>query len=278
MERHLVHTPLGHVHLRARRDRDGIPVVLLHQSPSSSRMWLPVMAALADDVPTLAPDLLGYGESDPAPAGLGLESHAAAVHEAIAHVVRTPYLLVGHHTGAVVAAAIAEHAPADVAALLLSGYPLYPDVEAKRDRLEPVLRELVVGSEGAELLPVWRHVTGPLEPPADPDTALTIMTDRLRAGRRWFTGYEQLLATDLHELLHRAVASDPSRPTGVLIGDRDPLRHVADEVARVCGCSVTTISGTSWVSYEHPGHLRGPILELHARAGARTPTTAEAGG
>ena len=45
----------------------GPPVILLHCSSSHSGQWKPLMAALEDRFRLLAPDLHGYGRSDPLP-------------------------------------------------------------------------------------------------------------------------------------------------------------------------------------------------------------------
>src|SRR5262249_58684924 len=47
----------------------GSPVLLLHGSASTSAMWLPVIDALKARFRLLAPDLIGYGRTDPWPAG-----------------------------------------------------------------------------------------------------------------------------------------------------------------------------------------------------------------
>lgn len=241
-------------------------MVLIHQSPSSSRMWLDVMATLQGDVATCAIDLLGYGDSDPPERQLDLAEHAAVLLDALRQAVGDSMVLVGHHTGAVMAAQIAGDAPDEVVGLMLSGYPLYPDWGTKLDRLAPVLQPAIIGVDGDELLPIWRYVTGPLERPADTETALTIMADRLRAGRRWFTGYLQLLGADLDAVLTRTIDAAPRRPIAVVTADQDPLRGYASEVAARCGVDPVEISGTSWVSYEHPERFRAPILELVDRA------------
>jgi hypothetical protein len=75
----------------------------------------------------------------------------------------------------------------------------------------------------------------------------------------------QLLGADLPAILERAATSAPGRPTSVLTADRDPLRGYADAVAARFGVEPVTIAGTSWVSYEHPERMAGPIAELLAR-------------
>ena len=192
-------------------------------------MWVPVMELLAPDIRTCAVDLLGYGESDPPSKQLTLAEHAVLLMSAVEAVTEGPLVVVGHHTGAVVAAEIAGSRPDLVKGLMLSGYPLYPDWRTKLARLGPVLHPADISRNGAELIDIWAYVTRPLEDEADSGVGLTIMTDRLRAGREWFTAYVQLLGADLDQILDSAAAV-PGRATTILTADRDPLRSYADAV------------------------------------------------
>jgi pimeloyl-ACP methyl ester carboxylesterase len=46
---------------------EGTPVLLLHGSASSSSMWTPVINALKPRFRLIAPDLIGYGRTEPWP-------------------------------------------------------------------------------------------------------------------------------------------------------------------------------------------------------------------
>lgn len=46
---------------------DGIPLLLVHGNVSSSRFYAELMARLPDGIRAIAPDLRGYGDSEPAP-------------------------------------------------------------------------------------------------------------------------------------------------------------------------------------------------------------------
>jgi pimeloyl-ACP methyl ester carboxylesterase len=47
----------------------GAPVLLLHSSASSGAMWAPIIKALKPRFRLIAPDLIGYGRTDPWPSG-----------------------------------------------------------------------------------------------------------------------------------------------------------------------------------------------------------------
>ena len=47
----------------------GTPVLLLHSSASTNAMWAPIIDVLKARFRVIAPDLIGYGRTDPWPAG-----------------------------------------------------------------------------------------------------------------------------------------------------------------------------------------------------------------
>lgn len=122
----------------------GSPIVLVHGSPGMARNWEPVARRLADRYRVLAPNLPGYGGSDPRPAGEPSTAQAAAVVEAVIREAGAPVLVAGHSYGGNVALAIALRGEVPVAGLVL---------------LEPVLVRVLpaVGrqAEYAELKPVF---------------------------------------------------------------------------------------------------------------------------
>jgi pimeloyl-ACP methyl ester carboxylesterase len=82
-------------------------IVLLHGVGLDHHMWEPLIAELGDDFEVVTPDLLGHGEAEAAPDGVGLADLAAAV----APAVEPGSHLVGFSLGALVAQHIALHQP-----------------------------------------------------------------------------------------------------------------------------------------------------------------------
>jgi len=120
----------GQVHYR-RTGGDtafGKPVlVLLHQNPSSSLEYVPLMQALAADRDVVAFDTPGYGMSDAPDAPLSAAGYAACLIEAIEALGLAGALgcdVYGYHTGTVLAAEMAIGRPDLVRRLMLSGIPM----------------------------------------------------------------------------------------------------------------------------------------------------------
>ena len=133
----------------------GVPLVMLHASPGSSRQLVDLASLLAVDRRVLAPDTAGNGDSDPldmpTPAIGDLAAHALA---ALDKLIDGPFDLYGSHTGASIAMEIALAAPARVRRLVIDGMGLYA-ADEQSDVLRQYAREIVPDLEGTHLMKVW---------------------------------------------------------------------------------------------------------------------------
>jgi pimeloyl-ACP methyl ester carboxylesterase len=114
-------TAHGQVHVRI--DGDGPALLLIHWTPLSGRMYEGVASRFPDRT-VIAPDLLGYGRSDPRPAEWSIESWADSLAGAMEALDIEVADVVGGHNGANVAAELALRHPAKVRRLVLDGCPL----------------------------------------------------------------------------------------------------------------------------------------------------------
>src|SRR5262249_27743712 len=95
-------------------------VVLLHGSPGSARAWERVGGHLAPRFRIVAPDLPGYGGSDPRPDAVDTDTAwVAGPIEASVGTLAGPAFLAGHSYGANVALTVAIRQRVTVAALAL---------------------------------------------------------------------------------------------------------------------------------------------------------------
>jgi pimeloyl-ACP methyl ester carboxylesterase len=113
-----VDTPWGQVHYRS--GGTGEPLLLLHSSSGSSRVFRRLMM-LMDGHRCIAPDLAGFGESAPMPAGASIEEVAAHVVSFLDAIGIERAHVFGLHSGNKVAAAMAANWPARVARLVIAG-------------------------------------------------------------------------------------------------------------------------------------------------------------
>jgi pimeloyl-ACP methyl ester carboxylesterase len=117
--------------LHVRRWGDGPAVVFLHGLGASSRYWEGVALA-GGGYRGIAPDLLGFGRSaKPRTAPYDVGTHL----DALLPLVPDRSVIVGHSTGAIIAAALAARAHDCAAGLLLVGLPAYPDAPTARQHI-----------------------------------------------------------------------------------------------------------------------------------------------
>lgn len=97
-------TAEGH-RIHYREAGDGAPVVLLHGGiiDAAHVSWPPVVDRLAPDYHVVAPDLLGYGESDLPPGPYSIPRHAGVIADALEELDLGPVTLVGLSMGGGVA-------------------------------------------------------------------------------------------------------------------------------------------------------------------------------
>ena len=175
IRRHLVDTALGQMHLRV-SDGEGRPLLALHMSPLSSRMWLPLMERLAR--PVVAPDRIGFGYSDPPRREMTMRDYAMATLEAVDRLGVGAVDVLGEHTGSVEAVEIAHLAGDRVGRVGLVAVPAYSSAE-RDERLARRGVALEPSEDGSHLLDLWRRRLAYRRPPYDLDLLHRLTVEEL---------------------------------------------------------------------------------------------------
>lgn len=154
--RHFVYTAAGRrVHYR--KAGKGPPLVLLHASPCSSRVQIPLLRAWGDDFTVLAFDTPGFGLSEPlGKPGLDIGDLAEALAETLAALGLERVLLYGRHTGGSIAVEFARRHPDRAAFVLTDGYTVTPKMPSDA-YLDAYLPPIVPRSDGSHLLWLWHR-------------------------------------------------------------------------------------------------------------------------
>jgi pimeloyl-ACP methyl ester carboxylesterase len=214
----------------------GAPVLLLHGSASTSAMWLPVIDALKARFRVLAPDLIGYGRTDPWPAGhdYTLDDEVRLIAPLVASAARGAHV-VGHSYGGVVALQLARSHRDLVRSLTLIepvAFHLLRDADEPQARAEAeelarsYSAQMAAGATEAALRRFVDYWGGP--------SAWDAMDEAARAPMR-------RVAPKMVLDFHAAFADpgpDPWRdlpaPVRLLAGDKSPLtvRRIAAVLAR----------------------------------------------
>ena len=151
---------------------EGTPLLCLHASSLSGRAFARFLAIAGAGRSVFAPDLPGFGDSDPPPSRVGVVEHAAAVGDFLDAMRLRQIDLLGHRFGALVAAELAATRPAQVRRLVLVSPP------HAADATEPP-RPGAAG-DGSHLLEEWRRAAAYWGADAPPDAVTAALAERLR--------------------------------------------------------------------------------------------------
>jgi pimeloyl-ACP methyl ester carboxylesterase len=222
-QRGYVETAVGLIHYRSQGS--GPPVVLLHQTAWNSAQYRHILPLLAGaGFRAIALDTPGYGMSEAPASQPSIEDYAGFALEAISQLGLEVVSLVGHHTGASIAAQAAAQAPDTVDHLVLHGPPLYT-AEESTERLARPHFDQTPQPDGSHFTGRWEI----LARVAGRDAELTSMHESLLhffgAGEKEYYGHVAAWRFDLAEPLARLKAR-----TLILSNSGDAIHHFAQRV------------------------------------------------
>src|SRR5690606_13960567 len=152
---------LGQIHLSTAYPSGGgfderTPVICLHHSGGSGRLFAPVLRELGHDRSVYAPDLPGHGSSDPASSKATVADYAGAIADFIDSLRLRSVDVAGYQLGALIAAELAITRPQLIRRVLLWGVPSY----SAQDRAALLQNVTVPGSreDGSDVSDEWRRI------------------------------------------------------------------------------------------------------------------------
>ena len=149
-----VRLPHGQVHYRAAGS--GPPIVLLHDSPRSSSMHRPLLAAWSDEFTVIALDTPGYGNSTPLPDTPQPEiaDFAAALAATLAALGIERCPVYGFHTSSKINLQFAIDHPGRVSLAIIDGLNLPPGGPPP-EFISRYMKPFVVTDDGSYLAATW---------------------------------------------------------------------------------------------------------------------------
>ncbi|MBD2842623.1 alpha/beta fold hydrolase [Erythrobacter rubeus] len=170
----------GQIHFRHVAG-EGMPVIFLHQTASSGKMWEKVMGHLAGKGPLYALDTPGFGGSFDPPHDdkPSMPDYARWLREAIEDLGISKCAMVGHHTGACIAIDMVDGDPDLVEKLALIG-PVPLTAEERLEFSKHFGTPFTPTESGAYLMDNWDYLRN-LGAHADPMLIHREMSDQLRA-------------------------------------------------------------------------------------------------
>lgn len=187
---------MGQVHCIEAGAGEATPLLLLHQTPRSVDEFAEVLPILGARRRVIAMDTPGYGCSDPVPGRPGIVDYARAAADVLDACGIGRAVVVGHHTGAVIAVEMAAQWPERVERVVLSG-PVYTDA-AGRAELLPWFRQWTVSPDGSHLLDKWQKMQRWLP---QPSLVQRIVVDLFRAGEQSEQGHFAVAGYPMEERL-----------------------------------------------------------------------------
>lgn len=114
----------------------GTPIVFFHGIASNSQSWLPLIPLLKNSFRCIAIDLLGFGSSPkPEWSSYSLNDHLNSLHATIRHLkLNTPFVLIGHSMGSIIATQYSSRYPKEVSHLYLLSPPIVTDISQRKSR------------------------------------------------------------------------------------------------------------------------------------------------
>jgi 2-hydroxymuconate-semialdehyde hydrolase len=248
---------------------EGPAVLLLHGFPTSSYLWRREAWLLAQRMRVIAPDLLGYGESDKAgDADLSEPAQVGYMLEFLDRLGIRELAVVGHDLGGAIAQMLALDGGVEVEALILldtACFDAWPTEPAQRLRAVPPDRRTAVVAERAvrqtfaegvahhERLAddaVHSYVRPWLANPAALFRAAGAVTGKGLAGRE-------------------ADLADLDMPTLVIWGEEDPYlsADLAERLGEaILGSAVALLPGCSHFVTEDAPQTVGPLIYEYLRS------------
>jgi len=265
VKRYFVNTPGGQMCYLT--EGTGLPLVLFHQSSFSSFEYERIIPILSKKFRVVAPDTLGYGYSDPAPRHWTFLDFVRSQEEFMNALGINNAYVVGHHTGALIAAELAISYPQMVDRLVLSGCAIYEpstrlDFYHKQSSLPPE-GPLPPVEDGSHVIRMWK-----MQKRENPDSPVdsvhrAMIANFLHYDKKGSDAFTALLGFDIEPRL-----SMIRKPTLVISGSKDviqpPLFKPPDTPAKLIpGVKYKLIEGGAiLVAYEMPEQFACAILEF----------------
>lgn len=249
-------SPLGQAHYVEAGAREGVPMVLLHQTPRSTDEFADALPFLAARRWSVALDTPGYGCSDPVSGEPSVAEYASVVRALLDHLGVAKADLVGHHTGAIIAIECAPAWPERVRRLVLSG-PVYVN-ERTRSDLAQFFKQWVVDPGGLHLLEKWKRMAAWT---AEPRLVQRLVVDLFRAGEASEQGHFAVVAYPMEERIGLVKC-----PALLVYGEGDAFA-VPDENRRLMRGAVpqaveVVLPGGVFLANEAPEAFASAILEF----------------
>jgi len=263
MRKQYVDSRFGQMHVV--EEGAGRPVLMLHQSPRSWDEYRDVLPLVGKVGRALAMDTLGYGASARLEQRQSIELFADAVEDVIDGLGLEGPVMVGHHTGGVVALEVAARRQDRVGGLVLSGTPYVDAPRRARVAAAPPIDHVEVAPDGSHLLELWNRRRS-FYPADRPDLLSRLVADGLRVIDYVEEGHRAVNAYRMEDRVGLVTA-----PTLVVCGELDDysMPDIARFEETLPHAGTVILKGTGVPAVDHrPDEFAAVIVDFLGRVGA----------
>ena len=221
----------------------GPAVLLIHAFPLNSDLWAPQIGVLSSRFRVIAPDIRGFGESQP-PSAWTMDEMADDLNDLLDKAGIEECAVAGVSMGGYIALPFWSKHSKRVKQLLLANTRVRADNEAEKAARNEMIA--AIQQKGAAILPD-RMLPRLLQPNPSPDVVRTVrgMIERVDSSAAAFAVMAMRDRPDFSSVLHRI-----SCPVMVVTGENDVIIRVEDSSAMA-----GAIPGARFEQIPHSGHL-----------------------
>lgn len=157
---------------------EGTPLLCVHQTAGSGRVFERFLALAGRDRSVYAPDLPGFGESDPPLTRPTIADYAAAVGDFLDTMRFRQIDILGYQAGTLIAAEMAIARPKQVRRVVMVSVPVLNDAERdafRRGSSAP-------SEDGAHLLTEWKRTLESYGPSVPLEVRARAFAEKLKSG------------------------------------------------------------------------------------------------
>lgn len=167
---------------------EGTSLLCLHRAPLSGRLFDRFLALAGRDRSVYAPDLPGFGDSDPPSSRPAIADYAAALGDFLDSMRFRQIDVLGYQMGALIAAELAVARPKQIRRVVLVSVPALSD--ADRESFRQVQAPSSAVPDGSHLMSEWQRVRDAYGPGVPAEVAANAFAERLRSGTQgaWAVG------------------------------------------------------------------------------------------
>jgi pimeloyl-ACP methyl ester carboxylesterase len=157
---------------------EGTPLLCLHQTTGSGRVFERFLSLAGRDRSIYAPDLPGFGESDPPPSRPSIADYAAVVGDFLDTMRFRQIDVLGYQAGALVAAEMAIARPKQIRRVVMVSVPILNDAERdafRRGSWSP-------SEDGSHLMTEWKRTLESYGPGVSLEVRARAFAEKLKSG------------------------------------------------------------------------------------------------